>query len=172
MKFEPSPKKRQQFTIINDDSTSGHGGFGVGAISLENMSSVIIDPNEGNAYFDMNAMHARSDIERRVKYFPDKAEVPDGKLYWIAWVTTEQNDHGPFYYGVAASELRIDRPNKKAYKSLGEHVTHMEKSLKGKIIVEHMDDYSKELLANYLSSFNEDMWNNSSDSLKEALLKK
>src|SRR5699024_11540492 len=61
---QSSGKKRQQFTIIKDDSTDGHGGYGMGAISLENMSSIIVDPNENRAYVDMSAMHARSDVER------------------------------------------------------------------------------------------------------------
>src|SRR5699024_8590501 len=100
---------------------------------LENMSSVIVDPNENKAYVDMDAMHARSEIERRVRYYPDKEEVPEGLLYWIVWVTVDTGDNGSYYSGVAGSELRVDRPNKKAYKSMGEHVTHMEKSLKGHI---------------------------------------
>lgn len=162
-------KKKQQFTILKDDSTDGHGGYGIGSISLENMSSVIIDPNEDKAYVDMDAMHARSDIERRVRYYPDKEEVPDGLLYWIVWVTVDRNDNGPYYAGVAGSELRIDRPNKCAYKSMPEHVTHMEKSLKGNIILEHMDDHSKELLKNFLIEFNEEMWENSTEDLKKQL---
>lgn len=161
-------KRRQQFTIIKDDPTDGHHGFGVGAISLENMSSVIVDPNENRAYVDMRAMHARSDIERRVKYMPNREDVPDPKLYWITWVTTERNDHGPYYHGVAASELLVNKEAKRAYKSLGEHVKHMEQSLKGKVVVEHMDDHSRKLLGNFLKEFNQDMWENSSDELKQA----
>lgn len=162
-------KKRQTFTIIKDDSTDGHGGFGMGSISLEHMSSVIIDPEEDKAYIDMDAMHARSEIERRVKYFPNKEEVPNGRLYWIVWVTTERGENGPYYAGVAGSELRVDRPNRRAYKSMAEHVTHMEKSLKNEILVDHMDDHSKKLLADFLVHFNEEMWRNSSDKLKELL---
>lgn len=164
-------KKANQFTIIKDDSNDGHGGYGVGAISLENMSSVIVDPNENKAYVDMNAMHARSDVERRVKFLPDKDAVPNGKLYWIVWVTVERGENGPYYAGVAGSEIRVDREIKRAYKSMPEHVTHMEKSLKGKIIVEHMDDHSKKLLKEFLIDFNEEMWKNSTDELKEALTK-
>src|SRR5690625_2325129 len=114
----------------------------------------------------MDAMHARSSIERRVRYFPDKNEVPDGKLYWIVWVTVDRGEKGPYYAGVAASEIRVDKPNKRAYKSMPEHVKHMEKSLKGKIIVEHMDDLSKQLLGNFLKEFDENMWENSRDELK------
>src|SRR5699024_329917 len=111
-------KPKQQFTILKDDSTDGHGGYGMGSISLENMSSVIVDPTKEEAYVDMDAMHARSKIERRVKYFTDKEVDPDCLLYWIAWVTVEKSQEGAYFAGVTASELRIDKPNKKAYKSM------------------------------------------------------
>ncbi|MUV37434.1 uncharacterized protein JNUCC1_01240 [Lentibacillus sp. JNUCC-1] len=168
-KDQSSGKKKQSFTIIKDDSVDGHGGYGAGSISLENMSSVIVDPNEDTAYVDMDAMHARSDIERRVKYVQDKSEVPDPKQYWIVWVTVEKSETGPYYAGVGACELLVDRPNKRAFKSMAEHVTNMEKSLKGKIIVDRMDDHSKTLLRNFLQDFDESMWNNSTDELKQAL---
>ncbi len=161
-------KKRKMFTIIKDDPTDGHGGFGAGSISLENMSSVIVDPNKNEAYVDMDAMHARSEIERRVRYYPDKSKVPNGLLYWIVWVTVERGENGPYYSGVAASELRIDRPNKRAYKSMPEHVSHMEKSLKGEIVVDHMDDHSKKLLYEFLQTFDEKLWKNSAERLKKA----
>lgn len=162
-------KGKQQFTIIKDDSTDGHGGYGIGSVSLENMSSVIIDTTNEKAYVDMDAMHARSKIERRVKYFSDKAEVPEGLLYWIVWVNVEKGEHGPYYAGVAASELRVDKPNKRAYKSMPEHVSRMEKSLKGKIVLEQMDDLSKKLLSDFLQEFDADMWNNSTEELVSQL---
>jgi hypothetical protein len=162
-------QKKNRFTIIKDDSTDGHGGYGAGAISLENMSSVIVDPNENKAYVDMGAMHARSKVERRVKWIRDKEEVPNGKLYWIVWVNLDRGENGTYYAGVAGSEIRVDREIKRAYKSMAEHVKHMEQSLKNKIVVEHMDDHSKKLLRDYLMEFNEEMWNNSTDELKEAL---
>jgi len=163
-------KKRQSFTIIKDDSTDGHGGYGMGSITLENMSSIIVDPNEDKAYVDMDAMHARSEVERRVKYIQNKDEVPNGLLYWIVWVTVEHGDQGPYYAGVAGSELRVDRTIKRAYKSMAQHVTHMEKSLKGTIIVDHMDAHSKKLLGEFLADFSEEMWGNSSESLRNSLL--
>jgi len=166
---QSSNKKKNSFTIIKDDSTDGHGGYGAGVISLENMSSVIVDPNENKAYVDMGAMHARSDVERRVKWLNDRNEVPNGKLYWIVWVTVDRGENGPYYAGVAGSEIRVDREIKRAYKSMPEHVKHMEKSLKGKIIVDHMDDHSKKLLKDFLVDFNEEMWTNSKDELKTAL---
>lgn len=167
---EDIPKKNSNpFTIIKDDSTDGHGGYGAGTVSLENMSPVIIDPTDDRTFVDMGAMHARSEIERRVKFMPNKDEVPNGKLYWIVWVTVEKGESGPYYAGVCGSEVRVDRSIKRAYKSMPEHVTHMDKSLKGKIMLEHMDDHSKKLLKDFLVEFNEEMWNNSSHELKNVL---
>src|SRR5699024_8617644 len=135
----------------------------MGSISLENMSSVIIDTNKEEVYVDMDAMHARSRIERRVKYFSDRNEVPEGLLYWIVWVNVERGENGAHYAGVAASELRVDKPNKRAYKSMPEHVTHMEKSLKGKIVLDHLDEKSKQMLGEFLKDFDPEMWENSSE---------
>lgn len=162
-------KKNNAFTIIKDDSTDGHGGYGIGSVSLENISPVIVDPNEQRAYVDMAAMHARSEIERRVKFIKDKAEVPNGKLYWIVWVTVKKSPSGPLYYGVAGSEVRVDRSIKRAYKSMPEHVTHMEKSMKGHVIVDHMDEVSRQLLGDFLREFSPEMWGNASAQLHEAL---
>lgn len=162
-------KKKNVFTIIKNDPTDGHGGFGAGAISLENMSSIIVDPNENTAYVDMDAMHARSKVERRVKWLNDRDAVPNGKLYWIVWVNVDRNENGPYYAGVAGSEIRVDKEAKRAYKSMPEHVKHMEQSLKGKIVVDHMDDHSKKLLRDFLEEFNPEMWNNSTEELKKAL---
>ncbi|WP_163539762.1 YwhD family protein [Gracilibacillus sp. YIM 98692] len=162
-------KKSNAFTIMKDDSTDGHGGYGVGAISLENISPVIVDPNEDRAFVDMGAMHARSEVERRVKFLPNKEEVPNGKLYWIVWVTVERGDNGPYYHGVAGSEIRVDRSIKRAYKSMPEHVNHMDKSMKGHYIVEHMDEKSLKLLADFLREFDPVMWENAPEELKNAL---
>lgn len=166
---QDQPKKKNSFTIIKDDSTDGHGGYGAGTVSLENMSPVIVDPAETQAYVDMDVMHARSKVERRVKVVPNRDEVPNGKLYWFVWVNVDQGETGPYYAGVAGSEFVVDRSIKRAYKSMPQHVTHMEKSLKGKIVVEHMDETSKKVLKDFLVDFDEDMWKNSTDELKQAL---
>ncbi|GAB4074840.1 YwhD family protein [Barrientosiimonas marina] len=162
--------KNNQFTIIKDDPNDGHEGYGIGSISLENMSSVIVDPNEDKAYVDMEAMHARSAVERRVKFQSDPEAVENGKLYWIVWVTTDNGENGAYFAGVGSSHLIVDRSIKRAYKSMPEHVKHMEDSLKGKISIDNMDEHSKKLLKDFLADFEGgDMWKNSSDELKNAL---
>ncbi len=154
---------------MKDDPIDGHPGYsGGGAFSLENMSPVIVDPNEGEAFVDMGAMHARSKIEKRIRFLTNKEEVPNGKPYWIAWVTVERDEKGPFYHGIAASYLEVDREARRGYKILAEHVNHMDKSLKGRIVVDHMDDKSKKILGDYLKEFKPEIWENSRDEVKDA----
>ncbi|MYL35715.1 hypothetical protein GLW08_14630 [Pontibacillus yanchengensis] len=164
-----SNKKNNQFTIINDDSTDGHGGYGAGTLSLENISPVFVCPSAGTAEVDMGALHARSQVEKRVKFKPDKSIVPNPTLYWLVWVTVEHNENGPYYAGVAGCEMLVDKENRRGYKSMPEHVNNMDKSMKGKVVVEQMDDESKRLLGEFLHQHSEDMWNNSPDELKQAL---
>ncbi|MDX8045042.1 YwhD family protein [Gracilibacillus sp. S3-1-1] len=169
MSEEKKKKSNNAFTIMKDDATDGHGGYGVGSISLENISPVIIDPAEERAFVDMGAMHGRSEVERRVKFLPNKEEVPNGKLYWIVWVTVERGVDGPYYHGVTGCEIRVDRSIKRAYKSMPEHVNHMDKSMKGHVIVEHMDEPSQQLLGDFLREFDPGMWERSTDELKKSL---
>jgi hypothetical protein len=163
-------KKKLGFNIIKNDPTDGHGGFGVGTLSLENVSPVIIDIEAGEAFVDMGAMHARSVVEKGIKFTPNREEVPNGKPYWLVWVTIDRKAEGPYYAGVAACEMTVDRETRRGYKSLPEHVNRMDKSLKRHIIVEHMDEKSKKVLADFLKNHDTEMWNRSSEELKKGLL--
>ncbi|WP_028393400.1 YwhD family protein [Bacillus cihuensis] len=164
------PKKKIGFNIIKNDPTEGHGGFGAGVMTLDNISPVIIDVEEGTAEVDIGAMHARSMVERGIKFLKTKEEVPNGKPYWLVWVTIEATQEGPRYVGVTACEMTVDRSIRRGYKSLPQHVNYMDKSLKRHIIVEHMDEKSKRILAEFLKSHNAQMWEHSSAQLKQGLL--
>lgn len=163
-------KKKVGFNIIKNDPTDGHKGFGKGSLSLENVSPVIIDVEDGSAHIDIGAMHARSATERGIKFLKTKEEVPNAKPYWLVWVTVDRNEDGPYYAGVTACEMTIDRSIRRGYKSLPEHVNRMDKSLKRHIIVDVMDDRSKQILRDFLKGHNEDMWSRSSDELKNGLI--
>lgn len=162
-------KKKIGFNIIKSDPTDGHGGYGVGALSLDNISPVFVDVTEGEAFVDIGAMHARSVVEKGIKFLPNKEEVPNGKPFWLVWVTIDRKPEGPYYAGVTACEMTVDREIRRGYKSLPEHVNKMDKSLKRHIMVEHMDDASKGILVNFLKNHNADMWKNSNQELKAGL---
>ncbi|XJZ27183.1 YwhD family protein [Bacillota bacterium Lsc_1132] len=167
--MEEKKKQKMGFNIIKSDPTDGHRGYGKGALSLDNVSPVIIDVEAGEAIIDVGAMHARSAVEKGIKFLPEKAEVPNGKPYWLVWVTIDRDERGPYYAGVTACEMTVDRESRRGYKSLPEHVNRMDKSLKRHIIVDHMDAKSKHVLANFLRSHNEELWEQSSDELKNGL---
>lgn len=161
-------KKGSGFHILGKESTT-HGGYGAGTLNLDNMSAVFIDIEAGEAFVDMGAMHARSEVEKGIKFLPNKEEVPNGKPYWLVWVTVDNKQEGPYYAGVTACELTVDRSIKKGYKSLPDHVNKMDKSLKRQIIVDHIDQKSKQILQKFLSEFNKEMWDRSEQKLKDDL---
>ncbi|MEK3935845.1 YwhD family protein [Sporosarcina sp. FSL W7-1349] len=165
MANEEKPKQKMGFTIIKDDPIDGHKGFGVGALSLENVSPVIIDVEEGTASIEIGAMHARSDIERGIKFTTDRADSEGGKPYWLVWVTIDFKEDGPYYAGVTACEMIVNREKRRGYKILADHVNRMDKSMKRQIIVDQMDDESKKVLAEFLSIHNEEMWKRSEPKL-------
>ncbi len=162
-------KKNIGFNIVNNAKGHKTSEYGLGSLSLENISPVIIDVEAGEAVVDVGALHARSAAEKGIKFTTDKAEVPNGKLFWVVWVTVDENESGSYYAGVAACEMLIDRENRKGYKLMAEHVNRMDKSLKRKIIVDHIDEKSKIVLHAFLKMHDPSMWENSAEELKSGL---
>ena len=169
MANEEKPKPKMGFTIIKNDPTDGHKGFGIGSLSLENVSPVIVDVAEGTAVVDIGAMHAKSEVERGIKFTMNREDSAGGKDYWLVWVTIDHKESGAYFAGVTACEMVVNREKRRGYKILADHVNKMDKSMKRHIIVDHMDDRSKKILADFLKSHNEEMWNNSEEKLRQDL---
>lgn len=164
-------KSKDQFTILSGDSTGGDGSYGVGTINLDSVTPVIVDPQRENAVIDMQAMHGRSQVEKRVRFSPSKEGLEDADLYWIVWVVVDRDKEGPKFNGIAACEILVsteDRRIRPGYKSMPEHVNNLDRALKGKIILEKMDDKSKAILKNFLVTNYKELWDHSSDDMKKA----
>ncbi|GAM12742.1 YwhD family protein [Mesobacillus selenatarsenatis] len=168
--MEEKKGKNIGFNIIKNDPMDGHKGFGKGVLTLDNVSPVIVDVDAGEAAVEVGAMHARSAVEKGIKFLPDRNEVPDAKLYWVVWVTIDRKEEGPYYAGVTACEMTVNREIRRGYKSLPEHVNRLDKSIKRHIIVDHMDEKSKQILADFLKNHDSGMWERSEDKLKSDLL--
>lgn len=169
MTNEEKPKQKVGFTIIKNDPTDGHKGFGIGSLSLENVSPVIIDIEEGTAKVEIGAMHARSDTERGIKFTTNREDSAGGKPYWLVWVTIDHKQDGPYYAGVAACEMVVNREKRRGYKILADHVNRMDKSMKRQILVDFMDNRSKEILKEFLQSHNPEIWEKSEQKLHQDL---
>ncbi|MBP1994958.1 YwhD family protein [Paenibacillus eucommiae] len=160
-----SDKKKLALNIVS--SKVNHKGFGAGAIDLSNVSSIIIDGNE--AYLDMGALHAKSEIEKRIKFSTNKDDVPNGRRCWIVWVAIDRNEEGSYYAGVTACEMLVDTEARRGWKLLADHVNKMDYAMKRRIVLEGLDEAEKAALKNQLITHNEEWWNRSDDSLKAAL---
>ena len=103
-------KKGFQFNIIKNDPLDGHKGTNIGSISLDNVAPVFVDVTEQTAFIDVGAMHARAEVEKRVKWVKDTEEVKgeDAREYWLCWVTTERGEQGPYYAGLTGCYLLVN----------------------------------------------------------------
>lgn len=154
-----------QFNIIKNDPLDGHKGQNLGAISLENVAPVYVDIDTQEVFIDIGGLHARATVEKRVKWVTDKSEAEgeEQKEYWLVWVTVERTEIGPVYHGVTACYEMVNKPKKRGYKLMYEHVNMMDSSMKGKIQLDMMDDKSLSSLKTFLKNHNEEMWNNSQE---------
>lgn len=164
-----SGKKRTAFTILpgqQPGQQKGHATAFRGVLNLNSLAPVIIDGEE--IYVDLGAMHAKSQVEKRVKWVAQE-EVPNGKEYWIIWVSISTEGEHPSYHGITASWMLIDHEAHRGYKNLAEHVNRMDKALKGQFLLEELRPQEKQLLARFLQEHNQTYWENSPEQLKSLL---
>jgi predicted nucleic acid-binding Zn finger protein len=162
-----APDKGKKLNALNVVSSTQHRGFGAGALDLSNLSSVIIDGDE--AYIDLGAIHAKSKVERGIKFSVNKDEVPNGRKCWVVWVYVGRDENGPYYAGVTACEMLIDTEARKGWKILADHVNKMDYALKHRFILDGLSDTEKAALKQVLINHNAEWWERSPDALKEGL---
>ncbi len=153
---------------LNVVSNKEHRGFGAGSIDLNNLSSVIIDGDE--AYVDLGAIHAKSKVEKGVKFSMNKDDVPNGRKCWIVWVYVGRDEEGqPFYAGLTACEMLVDTEARRGWKILADHVNKMDYAMKRRFITEGLSDREREALRKVLIEHNAEWWERSGETLKAQL---
>lgn len=162
--MEPE-KKPLAMNIVSN--TVNHKGFGAGAIDLSNVSSVIIDGD--NAYVDDGALHAKSAVEKGIKFSMNIEDTPNGRKCWLVWVAVDRHPEGTRYAGLTACEMRIDSEARRGWKILADHVNKMDQAMKRKIILDGLTDSEKKLLRQVLIQHNESWWNQSDEQVKSIL---
>lgn len=162
---EKSTRRTQALNVV---SNKEHRGFGAGAIDLNSVSAVIIDGEE--AYVDLGALHAKSKIEKGVKFSADVQSVPQGRRCWIVWVAVDKTiPNKPAYAGVAACEMTIDAEARRGWKVLADHVNRMDYAMKRRVLVEALSPAERLLLRTCLIQHNRDLWEHANETFKQAL---
>ncbi|WP_410772406.1 YwhD family protein [Fontibacillus sp. BL9] len=160
-------KKIFALNIISNEEKSKHKGFGAGSIDLNSMSPVIIDGDE--AYIDIGAMHAKSKVEKGIKFSMNREDVPAGRQVWVVWVAVDRSPEGQFYGGMTACEMWIDTEARRGWKILADHVNKMDYALKRRFVLDGLSTEQRGALKKLLIETNQEWWDRSSDELKTAL---
>ncbi|HZG77498.1 MAG TPA: YwhD family protein [Paenibacillus sp.] len=159
----------KKINALNVVSNKEHKGFGAGSIDLNNVSAVIIDKDGEEAYIDLGALHAKSRVEKGVKFSANKDDVPNGRRCWIVWIAVDKKEEGSYYAGATACEMLVDTEARRGWKILADHVNKMDYAMKRRILLDGLSDNEKAALKRCLIEYNEGMWNASTDELKEKL---
>lgn len=157
-------KQKPQFQIVATKKATTHGDYYTGTLNLSNLSSLWV--NKEQAKIDLGLIHAKSALERGIKFLPNREEV-EGDLYWVVWVAVDRNEQGNYYAGVAACSMVINREARRGWKNLAEHVNRMDDALKRKIRIDELGQEEKAQLQSFLQNYDPQMWANSSDELKQ-----
>jgi hypothetical protein len=161
---KPVEKKKLSLNVV---SSKEHKGFGAGTIDLSQVACVVID--RGEAHLDVGAMHAKSKVERGIKFSPNKEDVPNGRPAWIVWVAIDRNEQGSYYAGVTSCEMLVDEEARRGWKVLPDHVNRLDFALKRKYMLDNIGSEEKAALRTFLMEHNTEWWNNSPEALKELL---
>ncbi|MFD0960653.1 YwhD family protein [Paenibacillus chungangensis] len=162
-----TPKPEKKSLSLNVVSGKKHRGFGAGSIDLSNVACVMID--NGEAYIDVGAMHAKSKIERGIKFTSNKEDTPNGRQCWIVWVAVDRDEEGSFYAGATACEMLIDSEARRGWKILADHVNRLDYSIKRRFMLDNLGEGDKAALRKLLMEHNAEWWERSPDELKNAL---
>lgn len=163
--MEADKSKKLSLNIVS--SKVNHKGFGAGAIDLSNVSGIIIDGDE--AYVDAGTLHAKSKVEKGIKFSADKNDVPNGRRCWIVWVAVDRTPEGAYYAGMTACEMLVDTEARRGWKILADHVNKMDAAMKRKFVLEGLNETEKAALKRQLVEYNPEMWERSPERLKELL---
>ncbi|MCM3749543.1 YwhD family protein [Paenibacillus pasadenensis] len=161
------PAKGKRSLSLNVVSNKEHRGFGAGTIDLSRVSSVIIDGSE--AYIDNGAMHAKSKVEKGIKFSPEKENVPNGRPVWIVWVAVDRDEEGSFYAGATACPMLIDTEARRGWKILAQHVNNLDYSIKRRFVLDELSAEEKTVLRELLIAHNAEWWEHSPQTLKDQL---
>ncbi|GGD95844.1 YwhD family protein [Paenibacillus nasutitermitis] len=164
----PAPEKKEKRQLsLNVVSNKEHRGFGAGTIDLSAVSCVIID--QGEAYIDVGAMHAKSKVEKGIKFSPDKELVPNGRLCWIVWVAVDRSEEGSYYAGATACPMLVDTEARRGWKILAQHVNNLDYAIKRRFVLSELSAEEKAALRGLLIANNQEWWDRSPEELKQAL---
>jgi hypothetical protein len=159
--------KNKKISLNVVSSKVDHKGFGAGMIDLSNLSSIIIDGDE--AYVDVGAIHAKSRVEKRIKFSTNKEDVPNGRKCWIVWVAVDRKEDGAYYAGVTVCDILVDEEAGRGYKILADHVNQLDRALKRRYILEGLNETEKAALKKALIEHNPEWWERSGEELKQGL---
>ncbi|MCY0876698.1 MAG: YwhD family protein [Firmicutes bacterium] len=136
--------------------------------ALANLSAIIIDGDE--VYIDNAAIHGKGKFEKGIHFTKAADEVASPRRIALVWATLRRFIAGHGINGLAACVIYIDQESGIGYKNLADQVNKMDGAVKGKIMLEALNDHERTLLGSFLMAQREELWVNATPSVWEQWL--
>lgn len=135
--------------------------------SMRGLSAVFVDGQD--VFIDNGAIHGKSQLERGITFVRKLEEVQSPRTLWVFWITLHRFEGGvQGYYGAMPFPIYLDAEAQVGYKSLAQQVNHMEKAVKGQVVLDGVPDDVKERLAAYLRSLRRELWDHAAPTFLQA----
>lgn len=134
---------------------------------MRGLSAVLVDGTD--VFVDNGAIHAKSRLEKGIRFVKDKSELKDPREVWVFWVTigrVEGSEKG--YKAIQGYPMYIDDAASMGYKSMADSVNSMDRVVRGTVDVSNVPKEVLARLMNFLKS-RETLWEHANKELQEVL---
>ncbi|QQE80373.1 YwhD family protein [Alicyclobacillus sp. SO9] len=134
---------------------------------MRGLSAVLVDGTD--VFVDNGAIHAKSRLEKGIKFVKEKAELKNPREIWVFWLTigrVEGSEKG--YKAVQGYPMYIDEEASLGYKSMADSVNSMDRVVRGSVDVSNVPREILARLKNFLKS-RETLWEHAKTELQEVL---
>lgn len=134
---------------------------------MRGLSVVLVDGQD--VFIDNGAIHAKSRVERNIRWVKALEEVPNPRTVYGVWITLHRFEGGvQGYYGAMSFTLHIDSEAQVGYKSLAEQVNGMERAVKGMVSVETLPEDVRLRLGAFVAGVRPELWEHAHLAFREA----
>lgn len=130
-------------------------------------SALLVD---GEARIDEGLLHARSDVQRGIRWTLPAAEMapPTAKTYYMAWIAMKGGEGALYYHGLTISQMVIDRETRQGFRRLSQEVNAMGDAAAGRVDLDGLPADLVEPLARLLVEKGHGAWERSPEAFRTA----
>lgn len=124
---------------------------------------------DGVAKVDDAILHGRSDIERGIRFVPDRSTVDPEEIHHVVFVAMRGGEGGLRYQGACSVELLINRSLRRGYRDIAASVNRISDAVDGEVDLGTMPPEDRRALARLLEERGRDVWQRTPEEVRRRI---